>query len=167
MENDVLIRIEGLTKQFRNIPVLRNLDLNIYRGETIVIIGQSGQGKSVLLKHIIGLIKPDSGQIFIEGTDVVPLNEARLNNFRKRFGVLFQGAALFDSLTVGENVAFGLQMHTRLNLQDIHSKVRNLLSLVGLEGIEDLKPAELSGGMKKRVGLARAIAMDPEIILYD
>jgi phospholipid/cholesterol/gamma-HCH transport system ATP-binding protein len=167
MENGVLIRIENLTKQFRNIPVLRRLDLEIHRGETLVIIGQSGQGKSVLLKHIIGLVKPDSGRIFIDGTDIVPLSEVRLNNIRKRFGVLFQGAALFDSLTVGENVGFSLQMHARLNQNEIKAKVHELLSLVGLEGIEDLKPAELSGGMKKRVGLARAIAMNPEIILYD
>lgn len=167
MPQEVLIKIEGLCKSFRNIPVLRDLELNIYRGETLVIIGQSGEGKSVLLKHIIGLIKPESGHIYIDGEDIVPLGEAELNHVRKRFGVLFQGAALFDSLTVGENVAFGLAMHTHALQSEMDQKVRELLSLVGLEGIEDLKPAELSGGMKKRVGLARAIAMDPEIILYD
>ena len=164
---DVLISIRGLSKSFRNVHVLRELDLDIYRGETLVIIGQSGEGKSVLLKHIIGLIKPDSGKILIDGQDVVPLNENELNKIRKRFGVLFQGAALFDSMTVGENVAFGLREHTDLSEGDVHKKVTDLLKLVGLEGIEGLRPSELSGGMRKRVGLARAIAIDPEIILYD
>jgi phospholipid/cholesterol/gamma-HCH transport system ATP-binding protein len=164
---DILISIQKLSKSFRNVHVLRALDLDIYRGETLVIIGQSGEGKSVLLKHIIGLIKPDSGKILIDGRDIVSLNENEMNKIRKRFGVLFQGAALFDSMSVGENVAFGLREHTELSEEDVHKKVKELLKLVGLEGIESLKPSELSGGMRKRVGLARAIAIDPEIILYD
>ena len=167
MNDDALIRIEKLSKRFRNIFVLRDLDLNIYRGETIVIMGQSGEGKSVLLRHIIGLVKPDSGRILIDGRDIVPLSDREMNSIRKRFGVLFQGAALFDSMTVGENVAFGLSQHTRMSDEEKYVKVRDLLHVVGLEGIEDFKPAELSGGMRKRVGLARAIAMDPEIIFYD
>ncbi len=167
MSNDVLIHIQGLSKSFRNIQVLRQLDLDIYRGETLVIMGQSGEGKSVLLRHIIGLTKPDSGHIYIDGKDIVPLGESELNDFRKRFGVLFQGAALFDSLTIDENIAFGLNMHRQLKKNEIDQKVRELLALIGLEGIEEMKPAELSGGMRKRVGLARAIAMDPEIIFYD
>ncbi|MBI1871514.1 MAG: ABC transporter ATP-binding protein [Chlamydiae bacterium] len=167
MEKDILIHIENLAKNFRNIPVLRGLNLDIYRGESLVIIGQSGEGKSVLLKHIIGLLKPDSGKILIEGCDIVLMPEQKLNDVRKRFGLLFQGAALFDSMTVGENVAFGLTEHTRIGRSEVGERVKELLSVVGLEGIEDLKPAELSGGMRKRVGLARAIAMDPEIILYD
>ncbi|MBI1882729.1 MAG: ATP-binding cassette domain-containing protein [Chlamydiae bacterium] len=114
MENGYLIQIEGLTKSFRDTPVLTGLNLDIHRGETLVIIGQSGEGKSVLLKHIIGLLKPDSGRILIDGRDIVPMSERDLNDVRKRFGFLFQGAALFDSLTVGENVSFGLTEHTRL-----------------------------------------------------
>ncbi|MBI3265896.1 MAG: ABC transporter ATP-binding protein [Chlamydiae bacterium] len=167
MENGYLIQIEGLTKSFRDTPVLTGLNLDIHRGETLVIIGQSGEGKSVLLKHIIGLLKPDSGRILIDGRDIVPMSERDLNDVRKRFGFLFQGAALFDSLTVGENVSFGLTEHTRFHPDEIREKIKELLSWVGLGGVEDMKPAELSGGMRKRVGLARAIAMDPEIILYD
>ncbi|GAH17278.1 unnamed protein product, partial [marine sediment metagenome] len=132
-----------------------------------VIIGRSGCGKSVLLKHIIGILKPNKGKVIIGGTDITKMSERELNQARRKFGMLFQGAALFDSLTVGENVAFGLRRHTRLSQEKIKRIVGEKLRLVGLVGIEDLKPAELSGGMKKRVGLARAIAMEPEIVLYD
>ena len=168
MDNDVIIRICGVVKRFHNYPVLREIDLDIYRGESIVIIGQSGVGKSVLLKHIIGLLDPEAGQVYIDGKNIVALRESAKNQIRKRVGFLFQGAALFDSLTVGENVSFGLmQHHKEMDSEEVRQKVHDLLSLIDLEGIEDLKPAELSGGMRKRVGLARAIAMDPEIILYD
>ena len=166
-KTEPLIKIRGLSQRFGNNLVLDNLDLDVYPEETLVIMGQSGEGKSVLLRHIIGLIKPLSGEIFIDGTDIVPLPEKKLNIIRKRFGMLFQNAALFDSLTVLDNVGFGLIEHTDMTPDEIAQKVKKLLLLVGMEDIEHLKPAELSGGMKKRVGLARAIAMDPEIILYD
>ncbi|MDP3980279.1 MAG: ABC transporter ATP-binding protein [Chlamydiota bacterium] len=168
MNKKMIIKIRDVVKKYHNYPVLRGLDLDIYQGESLVIIGQSGVGKSVLLKHIIGLLDPDSGEIFVDDQNIVNMKESERNIIRKRFGFLFQSAALFDSLTVGENVAFGLrQHHKEMDLEDVRKKVHDLLSLIDLEGIEDLKPAELSGGMRKRVGLARAIAMDPEIILYD
>ena len=132
-----------------------------------MIIGPSGIGKSVLLKHIIGLIKPDSGEIYLDGIEITSLDEKGLNKMRRKFGMLFQSAALFDSLTVGDNVAFALKQHTGLPDSVIKKIVAERLAMVGLTEIEKLFPAELSGGMKKRVGLARAIAMDPEIILYD
>jgi len=162
-----MITIENLHKSFGNNKVLSGVNLTIEKGKTFVIIGRSGCGKSVLLKHIIGILKPDKGKVIIDGTDITRLNERELNQVRRRFGMLFQAAALFDSLTVGENVAFGLRRHTRLSREKIKRIVEEKLRLVGLVRIEDLKPAELSGGMKKRVGLARAIAMDPEIVLYD
>ncbi len=162
-----MIKITKLNKSFKNKPVLTNLDLHICRGETLVIIGQSGGGKSVLLKNIIGLLKPDVGRIEVDGVDIVPLSDKQMIPIRKRCGMLFQGAALFDSLTVWENVSFGIIEHKLMSLDKAKAKVRELLSLIGLEGIENVKPAELSGGMRKRVGLARAIAMDPEIIFYD
>jgi len=133
----------------------------------MVVIGGSGSGKSVLMKHVIGLLRPDSGQVLIDGQDITKLSEAELNELRKRFGMLFQGAALFDSLSVWENVGFSLLEHTDLDEAEIRRIVAEKLRMVGLEGIEDMRPAELSGGMKKRVGLARAIAMSPEILLYD
>ncbi|MFC1668195.1 ABC transporter ATP-binding protein [Chlamydiota bacterium] len=166
-KGEPFIKIRDLTKRFRNKVVLDALNLDIYKGETLVIIGQSGEGKSVLLKHIIGLIKTSVGEISIDGVNIVGLSESKLNKVRKRFGMLFQNAALFDSLTVYENVGFGLIEHTKMKKSDIQEKVKELLALVGLDAIEELKPAQLSGGMKKRVGLARALALDPEIILYD
>jgi phospholipid/cholesterol/gamma-HCH transport system ATP-binding protein len=132
-----------------------------------VIIGRSGCGKSVLLKHIIGLLKPDRGEVFVDGTEVTALGHRGLFELRQKFGMLFQSAALFDSLTVWENVGLGLIEHSDLSAEEIKSRASEKLALVGLKGVEEVKPAELSGGMKKRVGLARAIAMDPEIILYD
>lgn len=162
-----MIEIKGLSKSFGNHMVLDNLDLDIRMGETMVIIGRSGCGKTVLIKHIIGTLKPDSGQVLIDGCDITKLDGKELNGLRMKFGMLFQGSALFDSLTVGENVGFSLAEHTNLNEVQIAERVRESLELVGLGGIEDLEPAELSGGMKKRVGLARAICMRPEIILYD
>jgi len=162
-----MIEIINLCKSFENHLVLDNLNLNIERGETMVIIGRSGCGKSVLLKHIIGIMKPDSGQVIIDDTDITRLNEKHLKDFRMKFGMLFQGAALFDSLTVGENVGFALYEHSNLSKLQIDKRIVECLSHVGLKGIEGLKPAELSGGMRKRVGLARAICVNPEIVMYD
>jgi phospholipid/cholesterol/gamma-HCH transport system ATP-binding protein len=161
-----MIEIVHLNKSFGK-PVLVDVNLQIEHGETMVVIGRSGCGKSVLLKHITGLIKPDEGTLMIDGQDVTRMKGNALTEVRKRFGFLFQGAALFDSMTVGENVGAGLTIHTTNTEEEINERVRECLRLVGLKGIEELKPAELSGGMRKRVGLARAIAMNPEYILYD
>jgi phospholipid/cholesterol/gamma-HCH transport system ATP-binding protein len=146
---------------------LKGVNIQINKGEIVVIIGRSGCGKSVLLKHIIGILKPDKGKVEVFGKDITKLNETKLNEIRMKFGMLFQSAALFDSLTVRENVGFFLYEHTKLDNETISKIVSEKLKLVGLCGVEDLMPFDLSGGMKKRVGLARAIAMDPEIILYD
>lgn len=162
-----MIEIKGLSKSFGNHKVLDNLNLQIRTGETMVVIGRSGCGKTVLIKHIIGVLKPDSGEILIDGRDITELDGKDLDELRLKFGMLFQLAALFDSLTVGENVGFSLTEHTSLDEAEIAARVEDSLELVGLGGIGDLRPAELSGGMKKRVGLARAICMRPEIILYD
>ena len=162
-----MIEIINLCKSFNSHPILKNLNLTIQTGETLVIIGRSGGGKSVLLKHIIGLMKPDSGQVLIDGADITKLRGKELSQIRLNFGMLFQGAALFDSMTVGENVAFTLQEHDHTDPAFITKRVRECLEMVGLKGIEDMKPADLSGGMRKRVGLARAVVRNPEIILYD
>jgi phospholipid/cholesterol/gamma-HCH transport system ATP-binding protein len=162
-----MIEIRDLYKGFRNKPVLEGVNLAIQKGETVVIIGRSGCGKSVLLKHIIGLLKPDKGQLLIDGENITTYPKDKLNQLRQRFGMLFQGAALFDSMTVAENVGLGLREHTKMADGRIREIATEKLKMVGLVGVEDLKPAELSGGMKKRVGLARAIAMNPEFILYD
>jgi phospholipid/cholesterol/gamma-HCH transport system ATP-binding protein len=162
-----MIEIINLCKSFGGHKVLDNLNLNIETGETTVIIGRSGCGKSVLLKHIIGLLRPDSGQVIINGRDVTRMDYKELNGLRMEFGMLFQGAALFDSLNILENVGFGLIEHTGAGRDEIAKRIRECLALVGLKDIEDKKPAELSGGMRKRVGLARAIALRPKIILYD
>ncbi len=162
-----MIEITNLHKRFGDLQVLRGVDLTVHQGESLTVIGGSGSGKSVLLKHIIGLLFPDQGQVTIDGKVVNRLDEVGLNEIRKKFGMLFQGAALFDSLTVWENVGFALAQHTTLSAKEIRERATQKLALVGLKGIEDKMPADLSGGMKKRVGLARAIAMDPAIILYD
>ena len=162
-----MIEIINLYKAFNGHQVLDNLNLTVARGETLVIIGRSGCGKSVLLKHIIGLMAPDAGQVLVDGQDMAAAHGPQLTQLRVRFGMLFQGAALFDSLSVGENVAFGLREHTTLSERQIAERVREALKIVGLEGIEERAPAELSGGMRKRVGLARALCMNPEIMLYD
>ncbi len=162
-----MINLIKITKSFNTQKVLDELDLNIDPEKITVIIGQSGGGKSVLLKHIIGLIRPDSGQIIIDGIDISNLNDKKLNEVRKKFGMLFQDAALFDSMTVGENVAFPLNEHTRLSRKEINKIVNEKLNLVGLENVTHKMPSELSGGMRKRVGLARAIALDPKIVLFD
>ena len=164
---ETMIDIIDVHKRFGRNRVLEGVNLKIGRGETVVVIGRSGCGKSVLLKHIIGLMKPDSGRIVVAGVDVTTLKGEDLYEFRKKFGMLFQGAALFDSMSVWENVGLGLIEHTDLGEDEIKRRVCEKLALVGLKDVEGLRPAELSGGMKKRVGLARAIAMDPEIVLYD
>ena len=162
-----MIRIRGLSKKLGRKQVLKDLDLDISTGRNTVIMGPSGTGKSVLLKHIIGLMTPDSGTIEVDGQVVTGLGERGWNEVRMRFGMLFQGSALFDSLTVGENIALPLREHTDLTEAEIRDRVAERLEWVGLRGVEDMKPASLSGGMRKRVGLARAIAMDPAYILYD
>jgi len=162
-----MIDIVDIRKSFGPTRVLEGVNLKVEKGETVVVIGRSGCGKSVLLKHIIGLVKPDSGHVLVGGEDVVALKGEALYGFRRKFGMLFQGAALFDSLSVWENVGLGLLEHTTLSDQEGKKRASEKLELVGLVGAEDKRPAELSGGMKKRVGLARAIAMDPEVVLYD
>ena len=162
-----MIEVRSLTKSFGSQPVLEDVSLRIDKGESVVIIGRSGGGKSVLLKHLIGLIKPDSGQVLIEGEDIVPMNERQLLHVRHKFGMLFQSAALFDSMSVAENVAFAFRRDRSLPQATVSKRVGEILELVDLPGIEDRKPSELSGGMRKRVGLARAIIYKPEIVLYD
>ncbi len=162
-----MIRLVDIHKSFGKQKVLNGLNLTVEKGKTTVIIGRSGGGKSVLLKHIIGLIRPDSGQVIVEGEDITVLNDKDLNEVRKKFGMLFQEAALFDSMNVAENVAFPLREHTNMSSAEIMDSVRDRLAAVGLSGVEEKMPSELSGGMRKRVGLARALAMRPQIVLFD
>ena len=162
-----MIEIKNIHRAFNGHQVLDGVNLTINTGETTVIIGRSGCGKSVLLKHIIGLLRPSSGQVVIDDKDITKMDEKELSALRMKFGMLFQGAALFDSLNVLENIAFGMIEHTNSTHEAIVKRVKECLSLVGLKGIEDKKPAELSGGMRKRVGLARAICLRPQIMLYD
>ena len=161
-----MIEVRGLTKRFDAQTVLDGLDFTIKSGESVAIIGRSGVGKSVLVKHLAVLMKPDEGEVRIDGIDLVPMSERQLLSIRGRFGMLFQGAALFDSLTVAENIAFALGDDIA-NGQSVSERVSEVLELVELPGIEGKRPEELSGGMKKRVGLARAIVHRPEIVLYD
>jgi phospholipid/cholesterol/gamma-HCH transport system ATP-binding protein len=165
--DDVLIRLENVHRSFGGKRVLQGLDLSVRRGETYVIIGRSGTGKSVTLKHIVGLLKPHKGRVLVDGRNVPDMDVEELREFRKRFGYLFQSGALINWMTVGENVALPLLEHTKLEPRVIRVKVREALGMVGLEGVEGLAPSDLSGGMKKRVGLARAIISEPEILLYD
>ncbi len=169
MVKDASVKIEvvNLHKSFGNNHVLRGVNLEVRNGESMVVIGGSGVGKSVLIKCIIGLVRPDNGSIRVDGQAITSLNEKSLNEIRKKFGMLFQAGALFDSLSVWENVGFGLKQHTSLGNEEIKAIAVDKLRLVGLRHIEDLMPSELSGGMRKRVSLARAIAMEPEILLYD
>ncbi len=162
-----MIEIRKLYKSFGKQQVLNGVNLLINEGEVTAVIGRSGGGKTVLLKHIIGLLRPDSGSIFIKGKDITKLKGVELDEIRAEIGVVFQGGALFDSLTVYDNVAFPLTEKTKLNKKQIYEKVMKALSDVGLEGIEHKYPAELSGGMRKRVALARALIGQPKIILFD
>lgn len=164
---EAVISLRQLNITFGTHTVLDNIDLDVYKGETLAVLGPSGTGKSTVLRSMIGLLEPDGGQIFIQGEDVSGLDEDGWNRLRMKMGMVFQYSALFDFLTVGENVAFGLRQHTDKSDEEIQSIVTQMLDLVGLPGTQDLYPAELSGGMKKRVGLARAIAVNPEIVLYD
>ena len=167
MNDSTKIRVVNLHKWFGENNVLRGVDLEVSQGESLVVIGGSGTGKTVLIRCIIGLVPPDEGEIYVDGLEITSLNEREMNEVRKKFGMLFQGGALFDSLSVWENVGFGLRQHKRLGDEEIRKIATEKLALLGLKDIEDLMPAELSGGMKKRVSLARAIAMEPEILLYD
>jgi phospholipid/cholesterol/gamma-HCH transport system ATP-binding protein len=164
---EVVIEVVDLVKDYYGRRVLDGINLKVYRGETFVIMGGSGCGKSTLLRHIIGNIKATSGKIKLLGTDITHFEGAELDEIRKKIGMSFQSSALFDSMTVGENVSLPLREHTKLEKNVIDIMITMKLELVGLRGFENLVPSELSGGMKKRVGLARAIAMDPQIIFYD
>ena len=161
------IKIRGLKKSFRAKVVLDGVDLDISPGESMAVIGASGTGKSVLIKHIIGLMSPDAGEISVDGIDVTRLNRYEANEFRQRFGMLFQGGALFDSMTVFENVAFPLRERKQMKETQIASRVMELLEMVEMKGWESASPSDLSGGMKKRIGLARALISNPSIMLYD
>ncbi|MFA6635979.1 MAG: ABC transporter ATP-binding protein [Candidatus Omnitrophota bacterium] len=162
-----MIELKGIHKSFGTHKVISGVDLTINTGESMVIIGRSGCGKSVLLKHMIGLLRPDAGNVLIDGVDMAKAPQRTLDEVRSDFGMLFQGAALFDSMNVFENVGFRLIEHTDMSMEDMRKRVAECLAMVGLRGIENVKPAALSGGMKKRVGLARAISMEPKIILFD
>lgn len=162
-----MIQIENLHKSFGDLSVLSGIDLHINKGESVVVIGQSGCGKSVLLKHIVALLRPDSGNVIVDGQQLFDLSQKQLMKYRRKVGVLFQFGALFDSMTVGENVGFSLRESAKMKWPDIRPIVAEKLKLVGLSGIEDKMPSEISGGMKKRVALARAIATEPDILLYD
>jgi phospholipid/cholesterol/gamma-HCH transport system ATP-binding protein len=162
-----MIKLVDLYKAFGTKKVLKGLDLEVKKGESRVIIGGSGSGKSVILKHIIGILRPDQGNVFIERVNITTLKENELYEVRKKFGMLFQMAALFDSMNIWENVGFSLIRQKKMTLSDVKEMAIEKLKMVGLVGVENLSPAELSGGMKKRVGLARAIAHEPEILLYD
>ena len=162
-----MIEVRDLKKSFGTHSILDGVSFRIEKGESVVIIGRSGGGKSVLLKHLIGLLQPDAGQVLIEGEDIVPMNERELLRVRHKFGMLFQSAALFDSMTVAENVGFAFRGDRSLPEKEVRQKVAEVLEMVDLPGTEDKNPSELSGGMRKRVGLARAIIYRPQIVLYD
>jgi phospholipid/cholesterol/gamma-HCH transport system ATP-binding protein len=162
-----MIEARRLEKSFGAQKVLDGVSFRIENGESVVIIGRSGGGKSVLIKQLIGLLQPDAGEVLIDGENIVGMDERQLLRVRRKFGMVFQGAALFDSMTIAENVAFGLRRHEHLTEAEIAKRVAKTLEMVDLPGTEDKNPAELSGGMRKRVGLARAIIYEPQIVLYD
>jgi phospholipid/cholesterol/gamma-HCH transport system ATP-binding protein len=164
---DTAIKVEGLVTHYGNREILKNLTFDIPRGMATVILGGSGCGKSTLLKHLIGLLKPTKGEIHINGQDIAGMEEEALNEVRKKMGVLFQGAALLNSMTLADNVALPMREHTKLKESTIQIMVRMKLELVDLSGFENLYPSQLSGGMKKRAGLARAMALDPEFLFFD
>lgn len=162
-----MIKVRNIRRTFGHKHVLKGVTLTVNKGENYLLIGRSGAGKTVLLKNILGLLRPDSGTIAIDGVDITQLTKKKLEKVRLQFGLVFQGSALFDFLTIEENVGFFFYQHTRLKKSVIRKKVTETLALVGLEGIEDMYPYELSGGMKKRVAIARAIIYNPKIIIYD
>ena len=162
-----MIRVLDLTKTFGRQPVLRGLSLDVATAEIMVIIGRSGGGKSVLLKHLIGLMQPDSGAVMVDGTDITRLRGAALDRIRERYGVVFQGGALFDSMSVHGNVAFPLREKSRLPAAEVRDRVEEKLAQVGLSGMGDKNPAEISGGMRKRVAIARALVTEPEVVFFD
>jgi phospholipid/cholesterol/gamma-HCH transport system ATP-binding protein len=166
-ETEPVVEITDLSRKFGDRIVLDNLSFKIHRGETMVIMGGSGCGKSTLLRHIIGVMKPTAGSVKIFGDEITTMNDREIADVRRRFGMLFQSGALLASLTVGENVALPLLQHTDMSAEEVHEIVTQKLQTVGLTGFENLKPAEISGGMKKRVGLARALALDPELLFSD
>lgn len=167
MEREVVVKAENVHKSFGERCILTGVDLEIYKGETFVIMGGSGCGKSTFLRHLTGALMPDLGKVYLLGKDLTQLDESRMDEVRKKIGMCFQSSALFDSMTVGENISLPLREHTKLDESVINIVVKMKLELVGLRGFEDLMPSQLSGGMKKRVGLARAIVMDPQIVFYD
>lgn len=167
MNQESIIQIKDLVKSFGTRRILDGVNLTINKGETMVIMGGSGCGKSTLLRHMIGALRPDSGKVYMKGVDITGLEPDRLDELKRGFGMLFQSGALLDYMTVEENIALPLKEHTSLDADIIKIMVKMKLELVGLRGFQNLKPSQLSGGMKKRVGLARAIAMDPEIVFYD
>ena len=162
-----MIRVQGLHKSFGSQPVLRGLDLDIATGEIMVVIGRSGGGKSVLLKHLVGLLRPDAGTVAVDGVEITRLRGGELDRVRERYGVVFQGGALFDSMSVAENVAFPLREKTKLGRAEIWGRVKEKLEQVGLKGMGGKNPAEISGGMRKRVSIARALVTEPEIVFFD
>ena len=164
---NAMIDIQGVHKTFDDNHVLRGIDLAIEEGRTTVIIGGSGSGKSVLMKQMLGLMRPDRGKVIVDGEDITDYHERQMVHVRAKFGMVFQQAALFDSMSVGDNVAFPLREHLKLSESELRDRVAEKLDLVGLDGIQGRFPAELSGGMRKRVGLARAIVLEPRILLYD
>ena len=163
----IQIKIRGIEKSFGEHKVLKGVDLDVIRGQINIIIGGSGHGKSVLMKHLMGLLKPDGGHIWVDGEDIVPLDDYQLNRVRLKFGMSFQYSALFDSLNCFENVAFPLREHRKLSKSELNDLVVGTLNSLGLKNVEKKFPAEISGGMRKRVGLARALVLKPEILLYD
>lgn len=167
MADTRLIKIQNLSKSFGSLQVLDKISLDIEKGENFVVFGQSGTGKSVLLKCMVGLLTPDEGEIFVNDKDILKMNLRELNNFRKRIGFLFQGAALYDSMSVRENLEFPLKRHFNYSIKELEEKVYYTLELVSLQEAIDKMPSELSGGMRKRIGLARSIITDPELMLYD
>ncbi len=163
----VAVEISGVHKRFGDKVIYRGLDLTVQRGETLTVLGPSGVGKSVMLRMLVRLQRPDGGRIVVDGSDLARLDDAGLRGLRRKVGMLFQGSALFDSMSVGDNVAYGLREHYRWPAEKMKARVAECLEWVGLPGIEAMRPADLSGGMKKRVALARALAPGPEVILYD
>lgn len=167
MKNDPIISLQHISKSFGGKQVLNDMSIDVERGESVVIVGGSGTGKSVTLKHIIGLLQPDRGHVVVDGNDLCCMKPVELNRFRQRFGMAFQEGALFDSMSVFENVAFPLRRHTKMTEGEVQRRVKECLDQVHLEGVEDKRPSELSGGMRRRVGFARAISLTPAILLFD